>query len=237
MNKKTLFAAIPCALSIHFSQVSVVQAEIVDVEITNLTHAMHFTPLLVTAHSSDMSIFTPGQAAGSELQAMAEGGDISSLENILSGTSARTSSNPAAGLLAPTSTAMVTDLDTSDNTHLSIVAMILPTNDGFVGLDSWEIPSTPDTYTIYLNAYDAGTEANDEIVNGGGAPGAAGIPAIPGVEVTTTASGVTNSELNTLIHIHRGNIGDIDSSGGASDLDSRIHRWLNPVAKVVVTVK
>jgi hypothetical protein len=237
MNKKTRLSAIPLALSMYFSQLSAVQAEIIDVEITNLTHAMHFTPLLVTAHSSDLTLFTPGQASGSELQAMAEGGDISGLESILSGTSASTSSNPAAGLLAPTSTAMVSDLDTGDNTHLSIVGMILPTNDGFVGLNSWEIPSTPATYTIYLNAYDAGTEANDEIVNGGGATGVAGIPVIPGVEVTSTASGVTSSELNTLIHIHRGNIGDIDTSGGISDLDSRVHRWLNPVAKVVVTVK
>ncbi|MFT7129817.1 MAG: hypothetical protein ACI89U_001935 [Gammaproteobacteria bacterium] len=237
MNKKTLFITVPFALAMQFLQTSVVQAKIVDIEITNLTHAMHFTPLLVTAHSSDMSLFVSGQEASSELQAMAEGGDISGLENILSGTSASTSANPAAGLLAPTTSTMVNDLDTGDNTRLSIVGMILPTNDGFVGLDSWEIPSTPNNYTIYLNAYDAGTEANDEIVNGGGAPGNAGIPAIPGVEVATTASGVTSSELNTLIHIHRGNVGDIDTAGGISDLDSRIHRWLNPVAKVVVTVK
>jgi len=31
-----------------------------------------------------------------------------------------------------------------------------------------------------------------------------------------------------------GNIGDNDFSEGESDLDCRIHRWLNPVAKVVI---
>jgi hypothetical protein len=40
-----------------------------------------------------------------------------------------------------------------------------------------------------------------------------------------------------MVHIHRGNLGDTDITGGISDVDSRIHRWLNPVAKVTVTVK
>ena len=51
------------------------------------------------------------------------------------------------------------------------------------------------------------------------------------------ATGVTSTESNQMVHIHRGNIGDTDATGGISDVDSRIHRWLNPVAKVTVTVK
>ena len=35
----------------------------VDVKVTNLTQGIYFTPLLVTAHSSDASLFTLGQAA------------------------------------------------------------------------------------------------------------------------------------------------------------------------------
>ena len=115
--------------------------------------------------------------------------------------------------------------------------MLLPTNDGFVGKDSWAIPSEAGTYTFYMNGYDAGTEANDEIVNGGGAPGVPGIPVDPGSYSGTGGSGVSSSSANSNIHIHPGNVGDSDASGGVSDLDSRIHRWLNPVAKVVVTVK
>ena len=41
----------------------------------------------------------------------------------------------------------------------SIVAMMLPTNDGFVGLDALRVPRWRGTYTYYLNGYDAGTEA------------------------------------------------------------------------------
>ena len=122
------------------------------------------------------------------------------------------------------------------NMYLSLTAMLLPTNDGFVGLDSWKIPSEAGTYTFTVNAYDAGTEANDEIVNGGGAPGVAGIPGAPGGS-GTGGTGVTDMEENTYVHIHRGSLGDDDLAGGKSDLDNTVHRWLNPVAKLVVTVK
>ena len=115
--------------------------------------------------------------------------------------------------------------------------MVLPTNDGFVGLDGWEIPEAAGTYTVYLNAYDAGTEVNDEIINGMGMPGDAGIPAAPGGDGGMGATGVTMTESNSTVHIHRGNVGDVDENAGISDVDSRIHRWLNPVAKIVVTVK
>lgn len=128
-------------------------------------------------------------------------------------------------------------LDTQAMTHLSVVAMVLPTNDAFIGLDAWEIPTTAGTYTLNLNAYDAGTEANDEIINGGGMPGAPGIPAAPGGDGGTNGTGVMDTSSNTNVHIHPGVLGDTDTAGGMSDVDSRIHRWLNPVARVVVVVK
>lgn len=213
------------------------QADMLDIEISNLTHGIHFTPLLVTAHPEGTHLFQVNTTASTALQAMAEGGDISGLSTAATAVGAAVNENPAGGLLAPAQSTTIMNFDTGTNTHLSITAMLLPTNDGFVGLDSWKIPETPGTYTLYLNAYDAGTEANDEIVNGAGAPGAAGIPANPGANGGANATGVTTTESNTMIHIHRGNVGDTDANGGHSDLDSRIHRWLNPVSKVVVTVK
>ena len=125
----------------------------------------------------------------------------------------------------------------SANTHLSMTAMILPSNDGFVGLDGWEIPAEAGTYTIMLNAYDAGTEANNELVNGGGAVGVLGIPAAPGGDSGTNGMGVTDTESNTMIHIHRGSLGDDVMDGGKSDLNNSIHRWLNPVAKLTITIQ
>ena len=212
-------------------------AQMVDVKITNLTQAIYFTPILATAHSTG-HLFQVGEEASSALQTMAEGGDISGLVTIADSISASSQSNPANGLLGPTASTMINDWDTGDNDQLTIVAMLLPTNDGFVGLDSWTIPETAGEYTIYLNAYDAGTEANDElIVDGGGAAGTPGIPADPSGLGGSGGSGVTSDSPNSMIHIHPGSVGDTDDDGGDSDLNSRVHRWLNPVAKVVVTVK
>ena len=213
-----------------------INAQQVEVTVTNLTQAIHYTPFLISAHSADMSLYQLGQAASAELQMMAEGGDISGLSAILTNASADIIENPAAGLLAPamSTTAM---LDTSDgNTHLSLVSMLLPTNDGFVGLNAWEIPTEAGTYSFTLNAYDAGTEANDEIITGGGAPGAAGIPLAPGGDAGAGGTGVTSQESNAMVHIHRGSLGEDDITGGKSDLDNTVHRWLNPVARITVTV-
>jgi hypothetical protein len=222
--------------AIAFSS-SAVMAQDLSITVTNLTQGLHFTPIITSAHSSDNHIFMVGGTATAELQAMAEGGDISGLVSTLSNADANTSENPAAGLLAPGLSTTYTLTNDSTNTHLSLAAMVLPSNDGFVGLDSWEIPTEAGTYTINLNAYDAGTEANNELVNGGGAPGVLGIPAAPGGDAGTNGTGVTDTESNTTIHIHRGNLGDEMVDGGKSDLNNSIHRWLNPVAKLTITVQ
>jgi hypothetical protein len=206
--------------------------------VKNLTHGTYFTPFLVTAHGADTYLFHAGEAASDELQAMAEGGDISGLSALVGGADADTVENPANGLLASGQTVDDIQLNTdqSGNAYLSLVAMLLPTNDGFVGLDSLHLPTTPGTYTYYLNGYDAGTEANDELITGGGAPGAAGIPAAPGGDGGINGTGVTSTESNSVVHIHRGVLGDGDANGGDSDLDVTIHRWLNPVAKLIVEI-
>lgn len=209
-----------------------------NVRIVNLTNGLYLTPLLVAAHPDGTALFSSGQPASANLQAMAEGGDIAGLVTDLDGLGATIAANPASGLLAPAaSTDVDVNTDGTSNTRLSVVAMLLPTNDAFAGLNAIEIPSEPGTYVYNVNAYDAGTEANDEIINGGGASGVPGIPVDPGPVARTGASGVATTDANTNVHIHRNTLGDTDDNGGVSDLDSRVHRWLNPVVRVVVTVR
>lgn len=212
----------------------------ITVTVHNTTHGAYFTPLLITAHAEAEQLFELGQPASPQIQAMAEGGDISGLAALIGGADSDTVVNPAAGLLAPGESATATiNTDGTGHTHLSMAAMILPTNDGFVGLQSLVIPDTAGIYVYPLIAYDAGTEANDELVIGpaGGASGVPGIPAAPGGDNGSNGSGVTASESNATVHVHRGVLGDTDVNGGISDLDSTIHRWLNPVAKLVVEIQ
>ncbi|MFA0252569.1 spondin domain-containing protein, partial [Vibrio sp. 10N.261.45.A4] len=104
----------------------------------------YFTPLIVAAHSSDLFMFRTGQAASAELESMAEGGDISGLSTVIGNAGGVVVENPAGGILDPGVGTSFT-LDSGDLEYLSLSAMLLPTNDGFVGLDSWKIPTTPGT--------------------------------------------------------------------------------------------
>ena len=203
-------------------------AQDLEVKITNNTNGIFFTPLLVSAHPSTTSLFTLGNTASSHLKAMAEGGDISGLKTDLDGVNANSMENPAEGLLTPGSSTTTMLSTESTNTLLSITAMMLPTNDGFIGLNGWKIPTKPGTYTININAYDAGSEANTEL--------GADIPQPPVYTLGTNGSGFDVSA-EGYVHIHRGNIGDSDATGDQSDLNVSAHRWLNPVATVIVTVK
>ncbi len=210
----------------------------VEVQITNLGNGIYFTPLLVAAHDRHTHLFEAGTEASANLQAMAEGGDTSGLILDVDDAGGAYVDNPAEGLLGPGETAHASlRVSAYRRSHLSIVAMMLPTNDGFVGLDALQIPRWRGTYTYFLNGYDAGTEANDEIINGGGTPDVPGIPADPGGNGGMGASGAAGSDINPSVHIHRGVLGDTDPDSGVSDLDSRVHRWLNPVARVVIKVK
>jgi len=208
-----------------------------NVEITNLTNAVYFTPLLVAAHDKHTHLFRVGTEASANLQAMAEGGDISGLVDALQAAGANYVADPAGGLLAPGESASAKlELYGFSRRRLSVVGMLLPTNDGFVGLDSLHIPRRHGVYTYYLYGYDAGTEANDEIINGGGAPGVPGIPADPGGNGGINGTGAAGADHNNAVHVHRGVMGDADPTGGISDLDSSVHHWQNPVARVVIKV-
>jgi len=209
----------------------------VGVSITNLTSGIWFTPLFVALHDGHSSMFTAGEPASASLEIMAECGDISSLLGDMSAAGADTLVNPAGGLLAPGETATGQFMSSRHNRYLSLVGMLLPTNDGFVGVDSIPVPRAAGTYTYDLYGYDAGTEVNDEILFTEGCDAATpGIPGDPTGLAGTGGTGVASVEPNETVHIHPGNVGDLDTEGGPSDLSSAYHHWNNPVARLVITV-
>ena len=211
----------------------------VDIEITNLTNGLYFTPLLVAAHNRHTDLFEVGVSASPQLQAMAEGGDTSGLADIVEhagGVVADVSDpSPADPFLHPGETATASlKIRGHRNAYISITGMFLPSNDGFVGLDAKRLPIRHGYHTLYLNGYDAGTEANDELINEdtGGVPGTPGIPGDPGGVSGSGGMAVAGADNNTTVHIHRGILG-----GDPGDLDASVHRFNNPIAKVVIKVK
>lgn len=247
----------------------------VTVRITNLTQGMSFTPRLLVAHSDQVDLFEAGTTAIQPLAWMAEAGVIVDSQNAASvgnnfesylDDAGRSAENTwqAFGLggppLAPASISNDYTFETDDFPFLSLVTMLIPTNDAFAGLDTWRIPTEPGTYNINLNAYDSGSEANDEIsslrtdVVEAGTGNALGGYAVPGMagsgnpNATNVGTGGAGVGLQIVagtleddggegtVHIHRNVLGDTDATGGISDLDSRVHRWLNPVARLTVIV-
>ena len=113
--------------------VGAVQAAEFEVKIVNNTGVSFFTPLLVVTHAHDTQLLKTGMAASSSLQAMAEGGNIAHLVADLNRCRCNTIvENPAAGLLAPGAHTMAALTTDASHDSLSLVAMILPTNYGFI---------------------------------------------------------------------------------------------------------
>jgi hypothetical protein len=219
---------------------SAVNAADLEIKVQNLTHGTYYTPLIIAAHNSATKMFSVGMPSSMSLTKMAEGGDIAGLDADLMAAGANVVKNTAAGLLAPGKTATTMLTTTGSNMYLSLAAMLLPTNDGFVAANAIKIPTEKGEHVFMLNAYDSGTEANDE-KRGGGAVGGAGFPVPPASGVDTMSgtggTGITGLTAEGFVHIHRGVLGDDNATGGKSDINNMTQRWLNPVARLVITVK
>lgn len=207
-----------------------------EITITNITRGQHFTPVVAAAHDQGVRMFHVGSEASTELQSIAEGGDIEPMLELLSSVGADYAAGE--GLLAPGASVTLSLLDVLEsNSLLSLSGMLLPTNDGFVGVDSARLPSASEgSITLFARGYDAGTEANDELM-GGGAPGVPGFPAPPPVVASGTGTGASgiSAVAEGFVHVHPGIIGDLDASGGVSDINAAVHRFQNPVARVTLS--
>jgi len=113
--------------------------------------------------------------------------------------------------------------------HVSVASMMLPTNDGFIGLNGVKAPKKG-TATYFSPGYDAGTEENDELcanIPGPQCGGAGPSPIlVPGTENNPGDEGY--------VHIHRGTQGIGDLSIVEPD-SADIYDWRNPVARITIT--
>lgn len=190
-----------------------------EVSITNIMGAGQFTPVLATTHSRKTSLFSLGNTPRIGLARLAEGGDTS----VLQATLEASESVGAVGTFTPEGTPLTFAGETVEFSiespvtarYMSIAAMILPTNDAFVALDTVSLP-TSGSATFYALGYDAGSEENDELCAN-----------IPG---PTCGGDGSFSGLNGegFVHISRG-------IQGIGDLDSSVYDWRNPVAQVTIT--
>ncbi|MGD8937202.1 MAG: spondin domain-containing protein [Thiogranum sp.] len=186
------------------------------VTITNLTVGQTFTPFLVASHSpADNLLFSAGDAPGDKLAALAEGGDTAPLQAALDADGRVDATATSGGLLGPGDTVTVSITAPPGWDHISLAAMLIPTNDGFVSLQNVAIPDDRQAATYYAPAYDAGSEPNDELCSAIPGPVCGGVGGSPGVGG------------EGFVHIHPG-------IHGIGDLDPAERDWRTPVAKIVI---
>ncbi|MDH3535834.1 MAG: spondin domain-containing protein [Gammaproteobacteria bacterium] len=187
------------------------------VTITNLTNAISFTPILVASHRRSVPTFEPGEPASPEITAIAEAGDTSLLAAALGDNPRVVDVQSSGGLLLPGDSVTVIVRATRGADHVSLAAMMLPTNDGFIALGSVAAPRRG-SVTYFSPGYDAGTEPNDEWCMHIPGPTCGGAGPSPG----------ENPDDEGYVHIHRG-------IHGVGELSPSVYDWRNPVAKITVT--
>ena len=196
-----------------------------EVTITNVTRGQTFTPQLVATHTRRADVFELGRTASEALEILAEGGDTGPLTDVLLGAGPAVGDvQTNGGLLGPGESVTITLSGMRRHRYLSMAAMLIPTNDTFVALDTVRLPLIG-TRQMQALAYDAGTEGNDQ--NCANIPG----PRCGGEGVSV---GVGPDD-EGYVYVSNGfhDLG-VDDGAGNEVLGPLVYDWRNPVALVTV---
>lgn len=195
-----------------------------EVTVTNLTRGQTFTPVLVASHREGVRLFALGQPASPELATLAEEGDTGPLATLLLATAGvrdvDSTGAPPAGFVGPGQSKMVVVEAGHGADHISVAAMLIPTNDAFFALNGVAAPRGNEVITYLSPAYDSGSERNDELC--------ASIPGPSFVECGGPGGGAKPAGGEEgYVHIHAG-------IHGIGDLDASLRDWRNPVAQITI---
>lgn len=196
--------------------------QIYQITVTNLTNAQPFSPLGVTLHN-DAPLWAIGESASVALEKLAEGGDHSELlvtDNVYTSASAESPTPPG------NSTTITVTTTEEKATHLSLITMLVNTNDAFTGLTNIALSTlTVDVAKSWnVAAYDAGTESNSE---------AAGT--MPGPADGGTGYSSVRDDVVDFVARHNGVVTQDD--GLTQSVLTQAHRFDNPTMKVTITRK
>ena len=126
-------------------------------------------------------------------------------------------------ILLPGESNSITIRASGNAKYLSAAAMLGATNDAFYAVRGALLPKGVGEIThVYANAYDAGSEQNDESADTVGALGATDDDPEAGDGINENGEGY--------IHVHAG----IHGIGGLGGLDAAIYDWRNPVVEVTI---
>jgi hypothetical protein len=183
------------------------------ITISNLTPGQPLAPIMAATHRPGISFFEVGEAPSDELAMLAEAGNGTPMaEKLLATPGVRDAQVSTGGLTFPGNSTTMTVSAKRGWDHISIGAMLGATNDAFFAVQDVPLPIVR-SVTYVANAYDAGSETNDEL--------SSTVAGLGGEGYSPDDAG------EGFVHIHSGihGIGDADPA----QLD-----WRNPVAKIVI---
>ena len=189
-----------------------------EVTITNITKGQVFSPPVLVTHTDDVALFEVGQPALEELAIVAEDGAGGPLVELVSTLPQVAEAQATAAPIAPGGSAVYRIKSRRGFNVISIVSMMVNTNDALIAIDSEQLPRWRYSSRTY-NAlgYDAGSEGNNEDCRF--IPGPACAMGSGNMRSTDDAEG--------FVHIHNG-------VHGIADLSAAAYDWRNPVAKIEI---
>jgi hypothetical protein len=212
------------------------------VTIRNLTSGQPMSPPVVATHRGDDQLFEVGEPASVGVREIAENGNNAPIRAFLEANPFSAISDFAessvplfpedtpGGAEAPNppefpDKVTLTVTADRDARHLSVVTMLVCTNDGFTGVNSLKLPRGGRTVTVKTNGYDAHTEVNDEDL----------AHIVPPCQLIGVSSGEAGMDVSNPALAEGGVIAHHEGIKGGSDLVRSLHGWKDPVAEIKVT--
>lgn len=170
------------------------------------------SPPLFVVHSKKADVWSLGEIASHPIAAIAEDANNAPAESALADLRGVREAFTGSGGPIPSGTSRTYMLETNGKyNRLSLVTMLVNTNDAFTGLDSYHVRGH---YAVLTRrAYDAGSERNNELA-----------AFIPG---PCCGHPFVRDPEGALIRMHPG-------IEGVGDLDQAVYGWEGPVARIAI---
>lgn len=191
-----------------------------EVTVLNLSHNQPFSPVAAIMHGAAYQGMTLGASANTALEILAESGDNSGF--LADAKADPAVSDTTSGTEVIVSGAQGTMSLTGSETLLTIVSMLVNTNDAITVLNGIELGKMlkDETMTLHARAYDTGTEGNSEAASD-----------IPGPAAGGEGFNAARNDRD-FISVHPGIVSMDD--GLVSSALSESHRFDNAVAKIMI---
>ncbi len=169
------------------------------------------SPSGVVVHSPSADVWSTGFPATAAVAAVAEDANLPVFLSTYAQTPGVASVSQGGEMPFGPGGSTTFEFEARNGQRLSLVNMLVNTNDAFTGLDSVKLRGGTHVYEV--GAYDAGTELNDELAMH--IPGPAG------------GSPFERAPEGAVISHHAGVL-------GVGDLDPAVHGWDGPVARITI---